>query len=87
VTASAGIAERYPEDLNPLLLGSPPRAEGIVDALRRWRADQKGFAAKVAPFAARLRERAWTDMARDIVELVTGPTAAQTGASQPPAEP
>jgi glycosyltransferase involved in cell wall biosynthesis len=83
VTASAGVAERYPDDLKALLLSSPPSVEGLADALRCWRADQAGFANKVGAFAANLRERSWRDMARDIVELVSAPAAKPTVASQP----
>jgi glycosyltransferase involved in cell wall biosynthesis len=69
VTATAGVAERYPEHLTKLLLAHPPRPQQIVDILRAWRADVAGYSAAVAPFAAALRQRSWSDMARDIVEL------------------
>lgn len=70
VTRSAGVAERYPDDLEDLLLSDPPASEDIVRKLRRWRADMAGAKARVAPFGALLRSRAWSDMGRDIEELI-----------------
>jgi glycosyltransferase involved in cell wall biosynthesis len=66
VSATAGIAERYPADLGALLIHDPSSAPEIAERLLSWRADE-GIAARVASFASRLRARSWDHMARDIV--------------------
>jgi glycosyltransferase involved in cell wall biosynthesis len=71
VTRSAGVAERYPDELADLLLDDPPKAEDLVLRLQRWRADMTGYRARVADFSQLLRQRRWTDMSREIVELIT----------------
>jgi glycosyltransferase involved in cell wall biosynthesis len=68
VSATAGVAERYPADLGQLLLQDPASAAELVARLSAWRADD-GVADRVAEFAARLRARTWEHMAREIVEL------------------
>jgi glycosyltransferase involved in cell wall biosynthesis len=68
VTITAGVAERYPAALGDLLLTHPPDATEIAERLRRWHSDIDGYRARVAMFAANLRQRTWGDMARDIVE-------------------
>lgn len=69
VSAHAGVAERYPEDLHPLLLSDPESVSELVDKLRAWRATGS-LAARVALFAGRLRARTWDHMAREIVDAV-----------------
>jgi glycosyltransferase involved in cell wall biosynthesis len=73
VTCCAGVAERYPEELSGLLLGDPPSARDLIERLRGWRADIEGYRARVAAFAATLRQRTWSDMAREFVELTMPP--------------
>jgi glycosyltransferase involved in cell wall biosynthesis len=70
VTATAGVAERYPAALSDLLLTHPPDAVEVADRLRRWRSDIDGYRLRVAPFASYLRQRTWSDMARDILEAI-----------------
>jgi glycosyltransferase involved in cell wall biosynthesis len=74
VTRSAGVAERYPKELNDLLLNDPPNADDLVQRLKRWRANIDDYKARVASFGEQLRQRAWTDMAREIVELIDSTT-------------
>ncbi len=69
VTKTAGIAERYPDDLQDLLLSDPPDPLDLARRLRQWRLNPRGYAERVAPFGAMLRRRTWTDMASDIVGL------------------
>jgi glycosyltransferase involved in cell wall biosynthesis len=68
VTATAGVAERYPADLSPLLLQDPESVPELVTRLSAWREDA-GLIGRVADFASRLRARTWDHMAREIVEL------------------
>jgi hypothetical protein len=66
VSASAGVAERYPERLAPLLLNDPGSAAELISRLDFWRRDSQ-LQSHVHEFAARLRSRTWDHMARDIV--------------------
>ena len=68
VTATAGVAERYPAELNQLLLQDPESSSELAARLQSWR-DEPGVNGRVADFAARLRARTWDHMAREIVEL------------------
>jgi glycosyltransferase involved in cell wall biosynthesis len=68
VTATAGVAERYPADLSQLLLQDPTSVTELTARLAAWREDA-GIAERVADFAARLRSRTWDHMAREIVAL------------------
>jgi glycosyltransferase involved in cell wall biosynthesis len=72
VTCSAGVAERYPEELSDLLLSDPPEASDLARRLQLWRANMEDYGARVAEFGARLRRRTWADMSAEIYELMTG---------------
>jgi hypothetical protein len=66
VTASAGVAERYPKTMAGLVVSDPPRVEPLKRALLAWRAQQAAWQERTADFAARLAARSWDDMAADI---------------------
>ena len=70
VTRTAGIAERYPPELEELLLKAPPDPADIAARLRLWRGDVAGYRNRVSAFGAELRQRSWPEMAREIVELI-----------------
>ncbi len=70
VTRSAGIAERYPADLQDLLLDNPPSADDLAAKLKRWHSAQPEFRQRVAHFSDELRQRTWADMSSDIVALL-----------------
>jgi glycosyltransferase involved in cell wall biosynthesis len=69
VSASAGIAERYPEDLNDLLLTDPQDSAELIQRLTAWRGSDS-IAGRLAVFASRLRSRTWDHMGRDIIGAV-----------------
>ncbi len=71
VSATAGVAERYPEDLRQLLLTDPESVTELIARLRQWRTDMT-MRERVLPFASRLRARTWDDMAREIVAIASG---------------
>jgi glycosyltransferase involved in cell wall biosynthesis len=71
VTAAAGVAERFPAALAPLLLPAPAAAADVASALRRWAADPAGWRARVADLSAALRARTWDDMAADVAGAVS----------------
>lgn len=70
VSASAGIAERYPPDLDDLLIANPDDPEELAERLRRWRAGAERYRAATRAFASHLRARTWDAMAAEIVTLV-----------------
>ena len=70
VSASAGIAERYPNDLHPLLLTDPDDPDELVERLRHWRSHVVRLQEAVLPFSALLRSWTWDAMASAIVDRV-----------------
>ncbi|HWE37784.1 MAG TPA: glycosyltransferase family 4 protein [Isosphaeraceae bacterium] len=69
VTATAGVAERYPAELAGLLLPDPDDAADLADRLRDWRGRLEGYRAAVAPLGAALRGWDWDRCAAAIVDL------------------
>jgi hypothetical protein len=72
VSAGAGIAELYPAELSAMLLPDAEDAEDLAARLLRWRAEREEWKERFAPFAARLRGRAWGDAAAEFVRAVEG---------------
>jgi glycosyltransferase involved in cell wall biosynthesis len=70
VSSTAGIAERYPDDLRPLLIDDVDSASELTARLRAWRDGKDGFHARAEKFSAVLSARTWDDMSRDIVDLI-----------------
>lgn len=69
VSASAGVAERYPPELRELLLVNPEDAGELVARIHNWRGRIEEFKRLTEPLAKRLREYTWRDMASRIVAL------------------
>ncbi len=76
VSASAGVAERYPSDLSDLLIANPNDPRELVERLIRWRTGCETFRSLAVPFSERLRARTWDAMAAEIAELVENASAA-----------
>ena len=70
VTASAGVAERYPDGLRELLITDPDDARELAERLLAWRANGARCRASSLQFATALRARTWDAMACDIVTAV-----------------
>ena len=68
VSSRAGVAELYPPDLAGMLLPDPTDAAALAAKLLTWRDRFDGWKRRFNPFAEQLRQRTWTDMAREIVE-------------------
>jgi glycosyltransferase involved in cell wall biosynthesis len=66
VTSTAGVAERYPSELRPLLLQDPDSADDLVATLWRWRQNASDWRTKTRKWSPELRARSWDDMAREI---------------------
>jgi glycosyltransferase involved in cell wall biosynthesis len=72
VTATAGVAERYPAELSALLLPDPDDAADLADRLRAWRDRRDAYRAAVAPLGEALRAWDWDRCAAAIVDLAEG---------------
>ena len=70
VSGCAGVAERFPANLAPLVLPEGATAEDVARALGCWRADMEGWRRRFAPLADALRARSWDDMAAEIAAAV-----------------
>jgi glycosyltransferase involved in cell wall biosynthesis len=70
VSAAAGVAELYPDDLRSLLVEDPASADELVSRLRRWRERSTEFRERVRTLSARVRSRSWDDMAAEMVGLM-----------------
>lgn len=70
VSATAGVAERYPADLHDLLIASPDDEEELTERLRRWRVSADRYRGLFAAFGDRLRLRTWDVMSDEIMTLV-----------------
>jgi glycosyltransferase involved in cell wall biosynthesis len=67
VSASAGVAERYPPALRPLLLDRPEAPECVTATILRWSAARAHWRAAFEGFGATLRRYTWSDMVDRIV--------------------
>ena len=76
VTRDAGVAERYPDDLQGLLIADPDDAADLADRLRHWRDRRASFAAGRRRPLERLRACTWDDMAEQVVAIVESSTDA-----------
>ena len=70
VSASAGVAERYPPELGELLIGDPDDAGEVSDRLLFWRRNSIRFREAVMPLSALLLARTWDVMAEQLATLV-----------------
>jgi glycosyltransferase involved in cell wall biosynthesis len=69
VSAEAGVAERYPESLRPLLLPDPDDAADLAARMVAWRAGAGRSGGAVADLGRALRDRSWDRCAAEIVAL------------------
>ena len=67
-SAEAGIAERFPAGLRPLLVGNSEDAAELVQCLGVWRSGPDLWRDRFAGFARSLCARTWLDMAREMTE-------------------
>jgi glycosyltransferase involved in cell wall biosynthesis len=70
VSASAGIAELYPQEAGELLISDPDDPGELSDRLQSWRRNPARFHEAVTPLSASLRARTWDMMAEQIATLV-----------------
>ena len=70
VSARAGIAERYPSELQELLIDDPEDPVALVARLANWPDNVEKYRAAVIPFSNSLRSYTWEHMAERIVQIV-----------------
>jgi glycosyltransferase involved in cell wall biosynthesis len=70
ITRTAGIAERFPAELQDLLIPNPDDAADLADRLRNWFAGSDRFAPALASFAEQLRSSTWDQMAERFLAIV-----------------
>jgi glycosyltransferase involved in cell wall biosynthesis len=69
VSSSAGIAERYPQELASFLVSDPEDVHALIDRLWLWRSNRTQWQARVRQFGDSLRTYGWKDMAVRIVSI------------------
>ncbi|WP_071191164.1 glycosyltransferase family 4 protein [Trichormus sp. NMC-1] len=69
VSANAGVAERYPEELQDLLLLNPNDAVNLATLLLKWQSHQDDYSQLVLSFSQELRGYSWDNMAKNILEI------------------
>ncbi|MFK0729847.1 MAG: glycosyltransferase family 4 protein [Gloeotrichia echinulata GP01] len=70
VSATAGIAERYPPQLQDLLLPDIEDAVNLAQRLRQWRSHQDAYSKLVFSILQLLRDYTWDDMAKSILDKI-----------------
>jgi glycosyltransferase involved in cell wall biosynthesis len=70
ITRTAGIAERFPDELRELLIPDPDDAADLADRLRWWRARSAELEPAVAAFSDQLRAGTWDAMAARFLAIV-----------------
>ncbi len=70
VSATSGIAERYPQQLGDLLIPNPEDAVDLAARLQNWRRDRHYYSKLVSLFSQELRNYTWDDMARSLLNKI-----------------
>lgn len=70
VSADAGVAEQYPDDLRSLLLPDPADAHDLARRVQSTVDNASALRDTLVSLSARLRARTWDDMAREFVGIV-----------------
>ncbi len=77
VSASSGVAERYPASLHDYLIRDPDDVQELIALLRRWFFHRKEIQSQWLSFSEALRSRTWDDMADEIIKLANESHIAQ----------
>ena len=70
VSATSGVAERYPPQLLPLLIPNPEDAVDLAARLRKWRLATDYYSQLVSSLAKELQIHTWDNMARKILDSI-----------------
>src|SRR5439155_20974412 len=69
VSQGAGVAERYPSELQDLLLPNPEDVDDLARRMLMWRSGLNYWRERVSRFSAELRAYSWQDMAARFYSL------------------
>jgi glycosyltransferase involved in cell wall biosynthesis len=69
-SSNAGIAERFPKELRPLLCSNPSDVRELVEKLLLWQSNPEYWQQLCNRFGAELSTRSWTSMAEEMVDLI-----------------
>ena len=70
VSANAGVAERYPQELQDLLIPNCEDAVNLATRLQKWRSDRQYYNNLLSSVSEQLRTYTWDDMAQNIINLI-----------------
>ena len=70
VSAKAGVAERYPSELQDLLIPNPENAVDLATRLQKWWCNKDHYSKLVSSLSQELRAYTWDDMAKNIREQI-----------------
>jgi len=70
VSSRAGVAERYPASLAPLVLPDPEDSGDLADRIAGWREGRERFAPQIAQLGDTLRAHDWREMAEQMVTTI-----------------
>lgn len=70
VSATAGVAERYPSHLSDLLLPDPEDASDLAARLRQWRGSTDQYRKLISSLSHELRNYTWDKMAATILDKI-----------------
>lgn len=70
VSRQAGVAERYPEELQDLLLPDPEDGDDLARRLRAWAASPGRFRPALLALSQSLRSHTWDRMAETICKVI-----------------
>ncbi|MBD2214890.1 glycosyltransferase family 4 protein [Nostoc linckia FACHB-104] len=70
VSATAGVAEQYPPQLQDLLINDIEDAVKLAQRLRQWRSHQEAYSKLVFSISQELRNYTWDDMAKSILDKI-----------------
>jgi glycosyltransferase involved in cell wall biosynthesis len=70
VSSRAGIAERFPASLAPLVLPDPEDANDLADRILGWREGRDRFAPQIEQLGETLRAHDWKEMAEQMVTAI-----------------
>lgn len=74
VSRSAGVAERYPNELSELLLPDPDDTDDLARRIKLVLDEPERFRPRVRALGDELRKWTWTDMAAEMVRLINAHT-------------
>ncbi|NDJ16216.1 glycosyltransferase family 4 protein [Myxacorys almedinensis] len=71
VSANAGVAEQYPEELKELLLSDPNNVNNLVNRFQHWKRNRQVYRKIIIDMLCqKMRSHTWDGMAKAIIEAI-----------------